>query len=261
MVGREVSELYPQVAHALGETLLEARGLRGRNLPVEAGFTLRAGEILGIFGLMGSGRTETLRALFGLDALADGTISLSGAVLGGRGPRSRLDAGIGMVSEDRKGEGLALGLSIADNLTMTRLRPLARAGMVDARRQHDAAARWMERLAVKAQGPGQAVGQLSGGNQQKVAIGRLLHHEARILLLDEPTRGIDVGAKAQIYRLIGELAAEGRAVVVVSSYIPELLGICDRIAVMRRGVLAAPRETASWDAHSILASALTGEAA
>ncbi len=261
MVGREVSDLFPRIAHTLGAPVLEVRALAGRLLPVEASFTLRAGEILGIFGLVGSGRTEMLRVLFGLDASISGTVHLHGKPLTNRSPRASLAAGIGLVSEDRKEEGLALGLSIADNLTLTRLAPVATAGLVDRNRQQAAAATWMQRLWVKAAGPAQPIGQLSGGNQQKVAIGRLLHHDARILFLDEPTRGIDVGAKAQVYRLIGELAAEGRALIVVSSYIPELMGVCDSIAVMRRGRLSSPGPVATWDAHSILTAALGGEAA
>jgi ribose transport system ATP-binding protein len=261
MVGREVTELFPRIPHTLGEPLLEVQALAGRTLPQEASFTLRAGEILGIFGLVGSGRTEMLRVLFGLDPVASGTVRLRGQPLTGRSPRASLAAGIGLVSEDRKEEGLALGMSIADNLTLTRLAPVATAGCVDAARQQAAAATWMQRLWVKAASPAQPIGQLSGGNQQKVAIGRLLYHDAQILLLDEPTRGIDVGAKAQVYRLLGELAAEGRALIVVSSYIPELMGVCDTIAVMRRGRLSSSRPVASWDAHTILTTALGGEAA
>ena len=261
MVGRSVAELYPRIAHELGAPVLRVRGLQGRTAPVAVDFELRAGEVLGIFGLMGSGRTETLRTLFGLDPAVAGTVELDGRPLRGRTPRRMLAHGIGLVSEDRKDEGLALGLSIADNLTLTRWQPLTRWGLVAGGRQAAVASEWMRRLGVKAEHPAQAVGQLSGGNQQKVAIGRLLHHQARVLLLDEPTRGIDVAAKAQVYRLIGACAAAGTAIVVVSSYIPELLGICDTIAVMRDGRLSAPRAAAAWDAPTLLRTALQGHAA
>ena len=263
MVGRDVAELFPRIAHPIGAPVLEVQSVAGRRLPIEASFSLRSGEILGIFGLVGSGRTEMLRVLFGLDPAIGGTVqgSFQGSLLFGRSPRSSLAAGIGFVSEDRKEEGLALGLSIADNLTLSRLGPVSAAGLVDRGRQQAVAAMWMDRLRVKAAGPAQPIGQLSGGNQQKIAIGRLLHHEARILLLDEPTRGIDVGAKAHIYRLMSELAAEGRALVVVSSYIPELLGVCDTIAVMRRGQLTTPRPVATWNADSMLTAAMDGKAA
>jgi ribose transport system ATP-binding protein len=261
MVGRDLTELYPRTPHAIGEPVLRVCSLQGRRLPIAVDFELRAGEVLGIFGLMGSGRTETLRAIFGLDDSVAGTVVLAGAPLQQRTPQRMLAHAIGMVSEDRKGEGLALGLSIADNLTLTHLEPVTHWGLVAGAQQQTVTSGWMQRLGVKAQGPAQAIGQLSGGNQQKIAIGRLLHHDARVLLLDEPTRGIDVAAKAQVYRLIGECAAAGKAIVVVSSYIPELLGICDTIAVMRAGRLSAPRPVGDWDATSMLHTALQGTAA
>ncbi|MCC6234400.1 MAG: sugar ABC transporter ATP-binding protein, partial [Verrucomicrobiales bacterium] len=164
--------------------------------------------------------------------------------------------GMGLVSEDRKAEGLLLGRSIADNLTLTRFGPLTRFGWVRGGEQMRLTADWMQRLDVRAREPGQAVGELSGGNQQKVAIGRLLHHDARILLLDEPTRGIDVGSKAQIYRLMGEWAAAGRAVVFVSSYLPELMGVCHTLGVMCRGVLSAIRPVSEWTEHTVMAAAV-----
>ncbi len=256
LVGRDVTEIYPRVAHELGETVLELRKLAGVSKPSDATLVLRQGEILGLFGLVGSGRSEMLRALFGLDRITAGTVLLHGQPQTHRSPRQRLLSGIGLVSEDRKTEGLALNLPIADNLTLTCLAPFTSAGLINQRRQEASAQSLMERLVVKAAGPAQAVGELSGGNQQKVAIGRLLHHGAEILLLDEPTRGIDVGAKAHIYKLIGELAAHGKAVIVVSSYIPELLGICDSIAVMCRGVLSPARPIAEWDSHRMLAAAI-----
>jgi ribose transport system ATP-binding protein len=149
-----------------------------------------------------------------------------------------------------------LNRTLADNLTLTRFRPVSRFGFINNRQQRQCARQWMERLDVRAQGPAQAVGELSGGNQQKIAIGRLLHHEAKILLLDEPTRGIDVGSKAAIYRLMGELAAAGKAVVFVSSYLPELLGVCDTIGVMCRGVLSGVRPVSEWTEHGIINAAI-----
>ena len=160
-----------------------------------------------------------------------------------------------MVSEDRKAEGLALGLSIADNLTLSRLNGLGPPGFIIPRRQRAAAQTWVERIGVRCRSPRQAVGTLSGGNQQKVAIARLLHHDVDVLLLDEPTRGIDVASKAQIYRLIDELAARGKAVLMVSSYLPELLGTCDRVAVMSRGVLGQAKPVEQIDAHQIMLEA------
>ncbi len=175
---------------------------------------------------------------------------------------------MGMVSEDRKAEGVALGLGIADNLTLTRLSGLGPAGLVLPARQHSAAATWVERLGIKSAGTSQAVGELSGGNQQKVALARLLHHDVDVLLLDEPTRGIDVASKAQCYALIDGLVSSAqpdhrapRGILLVSSYIPELLGLCDRIAVMRRGRLSEPLPVGEWDAHSLMRAATGAEAA
>ncbi len=259
MVGRDVADIYPRIPHEIGEPVLELRQLAGMNKPANATLALRRGEILGLFGLVGSGRSETLRALFGLDRIASGTVLLHGKPQTRRSPRERLRSGIGLVSEDRKTEGLALNLPIADNLTLTCLSPFTHAGWISQREQEAAARTLMDHLQVKAAGPQQLVGELSGGNQQKIAFGRLLHHGANILLLDEPTRGIDVGAKAHIYRLIGEFAAQGKSVIVVSSYIPELLGICDTIAVMCRGVLSPARAVAEWDSHAILAAAIGSE--
>jgi ribose transport system ATP-binding protein len=154
-----------------------------------------------------------------------------------------------------------LNRSLADNLTVTRFAPVATLGFVSTRRQREAARLWMQQLEVRAQGPDQPVSELSGGNQQKIAVGRLLHHDARVLLLDEPTRGIDVGSKAQIYQLIGELAARGKAIIFVSSYLPELLGVCDTIGVMCRSVLTGVKPAKQWDEHSIIAAAIGQSAA
>jgi ribose transport system ATP-binding protein len=220
---------------------------------------LRAGEIFGLAGLIGAGRTDLLRTLFALDKLDAGEISIVGAPASHATPRTRWRQGIGFLSENRKEEGLMLNQSIADNLTLTKMRTLGRLGLVNGGRQREIAQRWVRELRVKCRDCSQAIGELSGGNQQKVALARLLEHPARIFLLDEPTRGIDVGSKAQIYQLVSELAAAGKAVVVVSSYLPELLGICDTIGVMCRGELSAVRPRDSWDEAEILRVA-TGSA-
>lgn len=261
MVGREMQEIYPRTPHALGRPVLELAHLGGRTKPRSVTFTLREGEILGLAGLVGAGRTETLRVCFGLDELARGKVAVFARERSRCSPAARLAEGVGLLSENRKEEGLMLQRSLADNLTMTRFAPFSRLGLVSARRQSECARDWMKRLDVRAQGPAQPIGQLSGGNQQKVALGRLLHHEARILLLDEPTRGIDVGSKAQIYRLMGELAAAGKAVVFVSSYLPELLGVCDTIGVMCRGGLSAVKPVSEWTEHGIIATAIGAEGA
>lgn len=256
MVGRSLDEIYPEVPHEAGDVLLKVEGLAGAKAPRSAGFTLHRGEIVGIAGLVGAGRTELLRALFGLDAVKAGTITLGGRTDAGAGVRARIAQGFGLVSEDRKLEGLSLGRSIAENLTMSRLP--SKGGWLSPKAVTDAAAKWIDRLGVKSQSATQAVGELSGGNQQKVAIARLLHQDADVLLLDEPTRGVDVGSKVEIYRLIGELAAQGKAVLLVSSYLPELLGVCDRIAVMHRGELSDVRPRDEWTEVSLLDHATRG---
>ncbi len=259
MVGRTLDEQYPHTPHAIGEPILELTDLTGEKLPRGVNLSLRRGEVLGIAGLVGAGRTELLRAVFGLDPVRGGRVvvhTASGPAAGGSStPRRRIAQGLGMLSEDRKEEGLALDQSIEDNLTYTRLGPYTRLGWLDVGRRRRAAAEWLARLRVRCAGPAQAVGDLSGGNQQKVALARLLHQQADVLLLDEPTRGVDVGSKAEIYRLIGELAAQGKAVLLVSSYLPELLGVCDRLAVMARGRLGAARPVAEWTPEQVMAVA------
>jgi ribose transport system ATP-binding protein len=160
-----------------------------------------------------------------------------------------------MLSEDRAGEGLARSLSVADNLTMSRLEPLGPRGIVLPSRQRATATKWIDRLSIRCSDERQPVAELSGGSQQKVAVGRLLHHDVDVLVLDEPTKGIDVGSKAEIYRLIDELVSRQKAVILVSSYFPELLGVCDRIAVMARGRLGPARGVEEWNEHSLLMEA------
>jgi ribose transport system ATP-binding protein len=258
MVGQKFTQLFPRVAHAVGDTLLAVDRLKGTRMAAPVSLTLSRGEILGVAGLIGSGRTEMLRALFGLDAVEGGAAVISGAQLAGLRPWTRIRHGLGLLSEDRQGEGLAVALSVADNMTLSRFAPYRRYGLLSPSRQRRAVADWIEKLKIKAEGPGQKVGDLSGGNQQKVALARLLHQQASVLLLDEPTRGIDVVSKSQIYEWIGGLAREGKAVLFVSSYLPELLGICDRIAVFHRGVLVEARPTSDWDAAGLMAAATVG---
>ena len=254
MVGRQVDELYTHSVRQPGEVLLEVNGLAGRVKPVSASFQLRRGEVLGLAGVIGAGRSELLRTLFGLDAVRSGSVRI-GTHAGPGSPLLRWRQGVGLLSEDRKGEGLALNLSLEQNLTLPRLDAFLRPAALEAETRT-----WIDRLGVRCAGPGQAIGNLSGGNQQKIALGRLLRNQSDVLLLDEPTRGVDIGAKQNIYRLIDELAGTGKAVLMVSSYLPELLGTCDRIAVMCRGVLGPARPVAEWNEHEIMLAA-TGTAA
>jgi len=268
MVGREVTRLYPRSRRTPGDVVLEVRSLAGQHYPVEATLTLRRGEVLGIAGLVGSGRTELLRAIFGLDVVRSGRIKVRGH-FGAATPAERWRVGVGLVCEDRKTEGLATGLSIADNITLANLRGLGPWRWVTPTAQDRASRPWIERIPIKCRSSRQAVNDLSGGNQQKVAIARLLHADVDVLLLDEPTRGIDVGSKAQIYQLIDDLAKgepergrPPRAILMVSSYLPELLGVCDRIAVMCRGRLGEARAVDEVDERRIMREATgSGEAA
>jgi ribose transport system ATP-binding protein len=259
MVGRTVSELFPRRARGeAGEPALEVEELRAPGLR-EASLRLRRGEVLGVFGLMGSGRTEMVRALFGLAPTHAGRVRVAGRPQRpSASPAERLAAGLGYLSEDRKGEGLALPLAVADNVTLTRLSACSRRGVLDPARQRAQAAERARELDVRMRGPGQPVRTLSGGNQQKVAFARIVHQQADVLLLDEPTRGIDVASKAQIYAAIARAAAAGKAVLMVSSYLPELLGVCDRVAVMSRGRLGPARPVAEWTPEAVLEAAIVG---
>jgi len=254
MAGRDVHELFPRSARTPGEVVLELSELSGKKLPISASLTLRRGEVLGIAGLLGSGRSELLRAIFGLDAVKRGTLRVK-ALVGPATPRRRLAQGVGLLSEDRKGEGLAEALSLGDNITLSKLESLGSFGLVSPARRDAIARGYLSRLGVRARGPEQLARDLSGGNQQKLCFARLLHHGTDVLLLDEPTRGVDVGSRADLYRIIDELAARGNAVLMVSSYLPELLGVCDRIAVMVRGRLGAARPASERSEHDLLLEA------
>jgi ribose transport system ATP-binding protein len=261
MVGGEMRQMFPRVEHRVEGLYLEAAKLKGKKMSVEVDLNLHRGEILGVAGLVGSGRTEFLRTIFGLDPWESGLVKIGPEeeVLSGD-IRQRIKKGVGFLSEDRQGEGLALSLSISDNLTLSCFSPYVRFGFLRVKQQRQAGWEWIERLRIKAQGPKQPVLSLSGGNQQKVALARLLHQKADVFLLDEPTRGIDIVSKSQIYEWMGELAVEGKAILFVSSYFPELLGVCDKIAVFHRGQLVKARPAAEWNDESLLAAATTGRA-
>ncbi|MES2794203.1 MAG: sugar ABC transporter ATP-binding protein [Planctomycetota bacterium] len=257
MVGRNVEDLFPQVPHQPGAEILALKNLSGLRFPIDVNLTVHRGEILGIAGLVGAGRTELLRCLFALDPVRSGQVRVHTSFPKAT-PSARIQAGMGLVSEDRKGEGLAQACSINDNLTNSRLTPYSRWGFLNLRRRRAAASDWMRKLQIKARDPEQPVQTLSGGNQQKVAIARVMHQQADIFLLDEPTRGIDVGTKAEIYRLMGELAANGKTILFVSSYVTELLAVCDRVGVMARGRLREVKAAKDWTEEAVLSCAISG---
>jgi len=253
MVGRDLSELYPRVEHEVGEPVLEVRGLSRRPVLRDVDLTVRRGEIVGIAGLVGSGRTELLRAIFGLDRAERGTIALAGRALERLDARRAVRAGLGLLSEDRAGEGLALRLSVAANVTLSNLSGISFGPVLRLALERDVVRSLAAELAIRMRSPAQPAGALSGGNQQKVAVARMLFSDCEVLLLDEPTRGIDVAAKADMFRLIGALAARGKGVLMVSSYLPELLGVADSIAVMREGRLSEKFGVAQLTQEKLLA--------
>jgi ribose transport system ATP-binding protein len=258
MVGRAHQNLFPVRTPAPGDTILDVRNLATPPLLKNASFELRRGEILGIAGLMGSGRTPLLRTIFGLEHAESGTIEVNKKNLpnGRTTPAMRLVEGLGYLSEDRKGDGLTLNQSLADNVTVTRFDSCSRGGWLDLSAQRKQAEKLVNALKIRTRGVQQEVGSLSGGNQQKVIVARLLHQDADVLLLDEPTRGIDIGSKAQVYETIAACAAQNKAVLMVSSYLPELFGMCDRLAVMSRGYLSEVRPVDEWTPESVLQTAI-----
>jgi len=258
MAGRPIDEVVERSTRTAGEQVLELDGVCGAIHSSGVRLSLCRREILGVAGLLGAGRTELLRAVFGLDPVRAGRVRVAAAWDRGLPPWKRLESGVGMLSEDRGAEGLAQGMSIADNVVLSHVGGLSRLGWVDRAARTARAERWISSLEIRVASAEAAVSSLSGGNQQKVALARLLDLDVDVLLLDEPTRGVDAATKEAIYRLLVDLSARGKAVLFVSSYVPELLRACDRIAVMHRGALCAVRATADWTEASILEVATRG---
>ncbi len=238
MVGRTISEQYPRRRQPPGEVLFKVDGLTRAGAFHDVSFQVRAGEVVGIAGLVGAGRTEVVRAAFGVDRYDSGHVEVAGHRLPGHDVRAAMRAGLGLVPEDRKGQGLVLTATVGDNLGLVTMRTTAKAGLVDRKGQRGRALDIANALRVRTSGLGQQVRELSGGNQQKVVIGKWLLADPRVLVLDEPTRGVDVGAKVEIYELVNRMTAAGRAVLLVSSDLPEVIGMSDRIVVMAHGRVA-----------------------
>lgn len=252
MAGTSVNDRARRARGYAGPTVLDVRGLCGQHLPNGASLELCAGEVLGIAGLVGAGRSELVRAVFGLDKVKSGAIRVK-TVEGRFSPGQRLRQGLGLLSEDRRGEGLSHARSVAENITMSHLP--GRGPFVTQSQQQASALPFVESLSIRCRSLNQPVSELSGGNQQKVALARLLHHDVDILLLDEPTRGIDVRSRLDVHRVIDELVKRGKAILLISSYLPELLSLSDRIAVMCRGRLGVPKPVEEWNEHSLLMEA------
>lgn len=262
MVGRTLEEMYPPRQHKVGSPVLKVNSISAFPQPEKVSLELHKGEILGIAGLVGSGRTETLRTLFGLDRAVEGEVTIKDQPeikAYYLSPMRSLANGLDMLSENRQQEGLATSLPIATNVTLSALPKQSKFGFINLRKEYKNSQVWCRELSVKCRDPLQEVNALSGGNQQKVAIARILNHNSDIVFMDEPTRGIDVGSKAEIYRLIMAMAAMGKAIVTVSSYLPELLGVCDSLAVMHRGKMSSVRKIEEWDEHSIMLYATSGQ--
>ena len=233
MVGRQIEALYPKREQkSFGRTVLSVQGLRLQGSPYPINFEVHAGEIVGLGGLVGAGRTETVRAIFGADPMTTGKVLVDGTPLHPGSPAQAVKAGLGLLTEDRKDLGILADLSIRENVTIANLSPVSRFSVISRKQEDSLVNQLVPRLRLKYHSNEQTISSLSGGNQQKVLLSRWLATKAKVLLLDEPTKGVDVGAKADIYTIIGDLAAQGLGIIVVSSYLPELLGICDRVIVL-----------------------------
>ena len=259
MVGREITDVFPKLEAEIGDVVFEAKHIvREDNKVKDVSISVRKGEILGIGGLVGAGRSELVESIFGMHKIKSGEIFVHGRKVHVRSPRDIIKEGVALVTEDRKVTGLNLSGTVNDNIAMVAIRKLLEGGLYSKNKARKASAEYIEKLKIKTPSGDQIVGNLSGGNQQKIVIAKWLLNDPDIIILDEPTRGIDVGAKRDIYLLIGSLVQQGKAVIMISSEIPELMGVCDRIAVMSEGKLSGelPRERFSQEEIMTLASAI-----
>jgi inositol transport system ATP-binding protein len=257
MVGRKISELFPAVNPAKGETAFEVEGLTKHGLFENISFKVRKGEIFGIAGLMGAGRTDVMETVFGLRRADAGCIKVAGREVKIHSPAAAIRNRMALITEDRQLKGLNLNASVRDNITLTGLKKFTRFGQVlDFRRENAAADSEIERLRIKTRGRNQIVKTLSGGNQQKVVLARWLLNDPEIIILDEPTRGIDIGAKAEIYKIITHLAGQGRTIIMISSELEEILGLCDRVMVLCHGKITAEFERSAFNQETILKAAM-----
>jgi rhamnose transport system ATP-binding protein len=258
MVGRDLDALFPKTDTEAGEVLLEVDGLCSAGVFADISFTVRAGEILALAGLVGAGRSEVARAVFGIDKRTSGTVRVAGRELPNGAPRAAMAAGIALVPEDRRQQGLVMDLGIDQNIALASMARLSRLGLILRSSERSLAATWAERLQLRFSRLRNAVATLSGGNQQKVVLGKWLARAPRLLIIDEPTRGIDVGTKAEVHRILDGLVSDGMGVLMISSELPEVLGMADRIIVLREGRISAELSRAEADENSIMRAA-TGQ--
>jgi rhamnose transport system ATP-binding protein len=256
MVGRELSQLFPKLEAEIGQPVLKVSRLTREGVFVDVSFEVKRGEIVGLAGLVGAGRSEVARAIFGIDKPDAGHVEVDGTRLPPGSPKAAMRAGVGLVPEDRRAQGLVMELSVERNMTLTRLRALGRLGVIGHGAERAAAEDWAERLRIRLSSFADPVNFLSGGNQQKVVLGKWLATNPKVLIIDEPTRGIDVGTKAEVHRLMSELAGRGIAILMISSELPEVLGMADRVLVMHEGRLVGelPRDEANEEAVMRLAT-------
>ncbi len=259
MVGRELGETFPKQNIDTGSVALEVRNLTRNGVLNDVSFSVKQGEILGIAGLVGAGRTEVARAIFGADSIDSGQILINGKPVDIRSPRHAISLGIGLVTEDRKALGLVLGMAVRENISLANLNILTRLGFIRRGKEREVAEGYVEDILIKTPSIEQAVQNLSGGNQQKVVLAKWLFTKSKVLIFDEPTRGIDVGAKTEIYQLMNRLAESGAAIIMISSELPEVLGMSDRILVMHEGKLAGELSRQEATQERIMQLA-TGEA-
>ena len=256
MVGRGIDALYPKETAELGDVVLDVRGLARAGVFTDVSFTVRSGEIVGLAGLVGAGRTEIARAVFGIDRYDAGTVTFLGKPLPAHKPMKAIDAGIAFVPEDRRKQGLVMDLTVGRNTALTLRHKLARLGLISSARERAEASVWTTLLRVKGSMDA-SVSTLSGGNQQKVVLAKWLATQPKLIIVDEPTRGIDVGTKAEVHRLLSQLAGRGIAVLMISSELPEVLGMSDRVIVVREGRISAEIARADATPESVM-SAATG---
>jgi rhamnose transport system ATP-binding protein len=255
MVGRDVTDLFPKEVAEIGDVLLEVTDLNSVGVFHDVSFTVRSGEIVGLAGLVGAGRSEIVRAVFGIDAYDSGQVALRGKRVPKLSPTAAMNLGLALVPEDRRKQGLVLESSVARNLTLATRRKLSRNGFLTSAIENRAAKEWASRLEVKTSALDTEVGTLSGGNQQKVVLSKWLSTNPQVLIIDEPTRGIDVGTKSEVHRLLSQLAGQGLGILMISSELPEILGMADRVIVVREGHITAELSRAEATAESIMFAA------
>ena len=256
MIGREIGERYPVRDVKIGDVVFEVKGLTCPGVFKDVNFQVHAGEVLGVSGLMGAGRTEIMQAIFGNMSHVTGNLYLNGQEIKNKSPQAAMANGLGFITEDRKVEGLMLEESIMKNISLANLGKISKAGVLNKQEEKELVQKGIEEVHIKCTGPQHECNNLSGGNQQKVVFAKWIHTNPKVLILDEPTRGVDIGAKKEIYNIINDLAAQGVAIIMVSSELPEVLGMSDRIMVVREGVVRGclAKEKANQENIMILAT-------